>query len=139
MGQNVFAEWLAKQGYKVIQTQSSNWFEIAPKTFQAFPYHWVIKPTEDELEQLLKKNKAFSLRYSAPLSHHSGAISYHVVYQHGRYELFDLSKKARYDVRKGLDYAQVEQISLERLAEEGWALQSDTLHRQGRQDAIFAL
>jgi hypothetical protein len=49
-----------------------------------------------------------------------------------RYALDRLPKKARHDVQKGLSLAKVEQIPLERLAEEGWALRLETLARQGR-------
>jgi hypothetical protein len=35
-------------------------------------------------------------------------------------------------VKKGLEHCQVERISFERLADEGWNLQQDTLDRQGR-------
>ncbi len=130
-----FAEWFRRQGYKVVQSESSYWYEVAPKTFQAFPYHKKIQPEEAELMELLEKNKGLSLRYSSPLAHPEGVISYHVVQQHKNCELWELSKNARSDVRKGLEFAEVERISLERLADEGWALQSDTLHRQGREDA----
>ncbi len=135
MNSKNFAEWFRRQGYKVIQSESSCWYEVVPKTFQAFPYHQVIRPDEDELDELLKLHKGYSLRFSTPLNYPVGVISYHVIQHHGNYELSKLSKNARYDVRKGLDFAEVEQISLERLADEGWALQSDTLRRQGREDA----
>jgi hypothetical protein len=49
--------------------------------------------------------------------------------------LANLSKNARYDVRKGLEYATYEQISFGQLASEGWASRRDTLVRQGRESA----
>src|SRR5690606_29934136 len=40
-----------------------------------------------------------------------------------------------YDVRKGLDYATYEQISLRQLATDGWDIREDTLIRQDRESA----
>ena len=62
---SVFAEWLIRQGHRVERTASSYWYDAAPRIFQSFPYHWVIDPSEDELQQLLRCHKALGLRYSA--------------------------------------------------------------------------
>jgi hypothetical protein len=43
-----------------------------------------------------------------------------------------LKSQARNGVKRGLEHFQIEQISFERLATEGWALQYDTLVRQDR-------
>ena len=48
------------------------------------------------------------------------------------YDLTGLGKKARYDVRQGLGKCQIQQISFQELAQQGWRLQADTLDRQGR-------
>ncbi len=135
MNIETFAEWLRLQGYKVIRTRSSYWYEISPRIYQAFPYHWQIEPTEEELLELLQGYKAIGLRFSAPLLSSSGALSYHVVYKTPPYNLENLSKKARYDVRKGLRHYHVEEIPFRRLAAEGWQLRLETLERQGRQGA----
>ena len=57
--------------------------------------------------------------------------SYHVVL-HEPYDLTNLPHQARSGVKKGMNNFQVQQIPFERLAEEGWVLQQDTLDRQGR-------
>jgi hypothetical protein len=61
-----------------------------------------------------------------------------VVNRDKEYDITQLSKSTRYDVRKGLRYAGVEPISLKRLASEGWALRQETLARQGRSGAETA-
>ena len=132
MNADTFAEWLTRQGYSVVRTPSSYWYQVSPHIYQAFPYHWLIAPSQEELYQLLRQNRAIGLRYSTALDSSWGATSYHVVYGEQEYTLSDLPKKARYDVRKGLIHSSIEQISFSRLATEGWELRLETLSRQGR-------
>jgi hypothetical protein len=133
MTPEIFAEWLVRQGYRVMRTPSSYWFNQGPRVYQAFPYHWVIEPSRDEVLDFLRRYKAVGLRYSTPLEQTTGAISYHAVYDKPTYGLEQLSKWSRKNVRRGLKNCRVEPISFEQLAEEGWRLQLDTLARQGRQ------
>lgn len=129
------AEWLRRQGHRVVRTASSFWYQASNRVYQAFPYHWLITPTEEELDEFLKRERAIALRYSTPQTASIGQISYHVMYNEKTYDLDRLPKKARYDVRKGSAYAKVEPISFPRLAKEGWALRIETLARQGRSGA----
>jgi hypothetical protein len=135
MNAETFAEWLRRQGYRVIRTPSSYWYEAGSRVYQAFPYHWLIEPTEGELRGLLLKSNAIALRYSAPMSHPRGKVSYHMVCEDAIYDLPSLSRQARQNVRRGLEYARVEPIPMSRLASEGWTLRRETLERQGRTDA----
>jgi hypothetical protein len=128
----IFAESLRRQGHQVFRTASSYWYDHSPRVYQAFPYHWLIRPTERELTELLSDNKAICLRYSTPIDAALGRLSYHVVYDKPSYELDGLRKVARRDVRKGLRNCSVEAISFKRLADEGWELQLDTWDRQRR-------
>jgi hypothetical protein len=130
-----FAEWLRRQGYRVIRTASSYWYEISPRIYQAFPYQWVIEPQEKELTRLLCENRAIALRYSTPATAPQGKLSYHVVCEGSMYDLESLPRRASQNVRRALRYASVEPIPLSRLATEGWRLRSETLARQGRAEA----
>jgi hypothetical protein len=135
MNAETLAEWMKRQGHCVVQTSSSYWVEAGPRVYQAIPYHLLIAPSEEELNRFIREEKAIALRYSTPLDSPSGAYSYHVVRVPGDYTLEALPKKGRYDIRKGLGVAKVEQISFDRLAKEGWSLRLDTLLRQGRREA----
>lgn len=130
-----YDEWMRRQGYRVVQTASTHWVEYGPHVFQAIPFNQLITPSENELTEFLHREKAAALRYSTPLESKTGSLSYHVVYELDHYSLEELPKKARYDVRKGLSTASIEQVSLDRLAEEGWSVRAETLQRQGRSDA----
>ncbi|HSL42290.1 MAG TPA: hypothetical protein VK897_02585 [Anaerolineales bacterium] len=132
MNPDIFAEWLRRRGQLVVQTKSSYWASHGPRAFQAFPYHWLIEPTQAELQDFLKKYKAVALRYSTPLSSGVGHISYHAVLENTAYDFANLGKWARKNVRRGLSCCRVEPISFQRLADEGFLLQVDTLDRQGR-------
>jgi hypothetical protein len=131
----LFAEWLRRQGHIVIRTENSYWYNAGPRTFQAFPYHWMIQPTREELHRLIMGEGIMALRYSAPLAASEGMISYHVTLR-GPYNIETLRHQARGGIRRGLKASQIEQISFNRLAEEGWILQQDTLERQGRTSSM---
>ncbi|MBK7917810.1 MAG: hypothetical protein IPJ94_16410 [Chloroflexi bacterium] len=135
MSADVFAQWLRRQGHHVVRTTSSYWHSQGPRVYQAFPYHWIVEPSELELRGLLQEQKAIGLRYSTPCHAPVGKISYHVTYEEEAYRLEDLPKKARYDVRKGLAGVSIEPISFSRLATDGWRLRTETLERQGRYGA----
>ncbi len=136
MNADVFAEWLCRQGHQVVRTASSYWFDAAPRVLQAFPYHWLIEPGEDELREALAHGGAIALRYSAPLDHPAGKLSYHTVFKGPTYDMHRLSKGARADVRAALRQCSVAPIALSRLAAEGWALEADTIERQGREASM---
>lgn len=132
MNPEIFSEWLRRQGYRVVRTVNSYWFNQGPHVYQAFPYHWIISPNQAELVELMKLEKAIGLRYSTPLQAAQGSVSYHAVYELPDYDLEILGKWARKNVRRGLSRCAIEPISFERLAKDGFALQIDTLARQGR-------
>jgi hypothetical protein len=138
MNPETFARWLEKQGRRVVRTASSYWHAEGVRALQAFPYHWTIEPSEGELDELLRHEKAVCLRYSTPVGSPAGCLSYHVIREGPEYNLNDLGKWARKNVRRGLRNCRVEAISFDRLAEEGWALHSDTLERQQRQAGLSA-
>lgn len=132
MNAEILAEWFRSQGLKVYRSKSSHWVQAGPRILQAIPYHYVIEPTMDELNELLSDNGAIGLRYSTPLNASYGIASYHVVFTRDEYPLLSLPKKARHDVQRSMPAAAIEPISFARLASEGWRLRADTLQRQGR-------
>jgi hypothetical protein len=125
-------EWLRRQGHRIILGDSVCWYDAAPGIFQAFPYHPVVSPSEEELRRVLREGRVYGLRYSAPLASPFGKISYHVVYSKPVYGLDQVSRQTRQNVRKGISYASFEPVGFARLAEEGWPLRAETLARQGR-------
>ena len=135
MNADVMAEWFRRRGCRLLRSTSSYWYEASPRVYQAFPFHWLIEPSEQELRSLLVANRAIALRYSTPLTAPVGKVSYHMVCDEPAYCLKNLPRQVRQNVRHGLDYARIEPITLSRLAEEGWRLRQETLARQGRASA----
>lgn len=135
MTAEVFAEWLRRQGHNVVRTASTYWFDTEPRIFQAFPYHWVITPSEEELRGLMHERGILALRYSTPLDAPRGMVSYHVILK-GPYAMETLRSKPRNSIRTGLNHCSIERIPFERLSEEGWGLQQDTLQRQRRSSSM---
>ncbi len=125
-------EWLRRQGHRVTFSRSSCWYNAAPGILQAFPYHLLITPSEEELRQVFREGRAYGLRYSTPLRSPVGKLSYHIVYSGPVFGFDQVSRQTRQNVRKGIEYAVIEPISFARLAEEGWAVRADTLARQSR-------
>lgn len=135
MTPEIFAKWFRRQGHRVVRTESSYWVEVGSRSFQAFPYHWLISPSQRELDQLLRDHSAICLRYSTTWQSSVGAASYHVAFTGREYAINVLPKKTRPDIRHALQRGSVERVSFQRLAEEGWKLHLDTLRRQGREGA----
>lgn len=136
MTPEVFAEWLRRQGHRVVRTASTYWAEAGSHVYQAFPYHWVIQPTELEIKEFMARESVIGLRYSAPMTAGQGMASYHTVLDDRHYALEHLSSNARSKVRRGLRRCKVGFVSMEQLARDGWELQQDTIERQGRRDSM---
>ncbi len=132
MNAEVFAEWLRRQGHAVVHTQSSWWYDKGPRAYLAFPYHLLICPGNDELRILFREHRALCVRYSTTTDASVGIPSYHAVFDEPRYGFETLGRWARKNVRRGLRNSVVDTVSWERLANEGWELQADTLRRQNR-------
>jgi hypothetical protein len=128
----VFAEWLRRQRLRVVRTASSWWYEAGWHVYQAFPYHWLIRPQASELDELFRGEHALALRCTVPFDAPEGCVSYHAICEDRAYDLDTLHANARRVVRQGLQRAEVGPIPMTRILEEGWALELDTCRRQGR-------
>jgi hypothetical protein len=135
MNAEIFAEWLRRQGHKVYKTSGTYWFDAAPRVLQAFPYHWLIKPDDGELRNLMLQHGIVAVRYSTPVDYTPGKMSYHIVLNKC-YDMHSVKHQARNGVKIGLENFQVEEVSFERLRTEGWTLQEDTLIRQHRRSSM---
>jgi hypothetical protein len=133
---DIFAEWFQGQGQSVVRTKSSYWVENARHIYQAFPYHWIISPDDDEISDFLVSHSSIGLRYSTPLESQNGLISYHAVLENKQYDEYSVSKWSRKNIRRGLKNCQIRQIPFKLVAEDGWELQKDTLSRQGRKVSL---
>ena len=118
----------------MVRSESSYWHGQPLRSFQAFPYHHIIDPQEEELQRLLRDHKALALRYSTAFDAPLGYPSYHVVLEKRKYGIEILGKWARKNVRRGLRESAVRPISFQLLASDGWRLHQETLDRQKRDE-----
>lgn len=132
MTAEIYAEWLRRQGQRVLRTESSYWHSSGAGAYQAFPYQWLIDPTSAEISELLARHRVTVLRYSTRPESQKGYASYAIVFDEGSYDLERMGHRTRKNVRRGLRNCVVEPISFQRLVAEGWELRRDTLERQGR-------
>ncbi|MGA8762858.1 MAG: hypothetical protein WB562_08345 [Candidatus Sulfotelmatobacter sp.] len=132
MNPDIYSEWLRRQGHTVVRTDSSYWHSAGFGVYQAYPYHWLIEPGKEELQELRSRSRTLALRYSLPPAAACGTNSYHAVYTSSDYGFDTLGAWARKNVRRGLRQCTVAPISFARYVEEGWALRVDTLARQRR-------
>src|SRR5689334_13765829 len=118
MTADIYAEWMRLTGHPVARTPSSYWHSQNMRVWQAFPYHWQISPPEDEIGDLMRKNRLIGVRYSLPAAASSGMASYHVAYTGESYDLDQLSAWARKNVRRGMRECTVEPITFDRYVRE---------------------
>ena len=132
MNPDTYAQWLRGQGHAVVRTSSCYWHSEGLGVYQAFPYHWEVQPSEQELSQLFSQHRAVALRYCMPPESPQGCPSYSIVFEGKDYDIEKLGHRTRKNVRRGLRNCTVEQISFQRLVDDGWEVRQDTLGRQGR-------
>jgi hypothetical protein len=132
MDVEIFSEWLRRQGHRVVRTESAGWFDRGPRALLAFPWHRPIRPSREELVDLLRRERAVALRFAGPADAPGGVAGYDVVLEDPSYDLENVSGSTRPVVRKALARCEIAPLTLERYAREGWLLESDTRRRQGR-------
>lgn len=132
MDAEIYAEWLRRQGQRVVRTTGSYWHSERLRVYQAFPYHHLMTPSKLELSEMFSRHHATAVRYCEPADSRDGCASYSIVFEGDKYELDMLGYRTRKNVRRGLRYCDVEPISFRRLADEGWSVRTDALERQGR-------
>jgi hypothetical protein len=133
MNPEIYGEWLRRQGQRVVRTDSSYWHTEGLGVYQAFPYHWMIDPSEAELSELFTGHGVVALRYSMSPHSGKGCPSYAIVFEGENYDFENLGHRTRKNVRRGLRCCAVERIPFQQLVEQAWDLRRDALERQGRQ------
>jgi hypothetical protein len=132
-----YGRFLEAMGHHVVSSPSGSWFDINWSFYENIPPCGVIAPDREELDTILRQQRAIGLKYCAP-EEHVGKLSWFYVCQDKGYELSSLHPKMRNKVRQGLRQCTVEPISFEFLHDHGLPLNQDTLARQGRDDPTFS-
>lgn len=137
MNAKVYAEFLSRQGYHIVKTESCYWYDAHPAFYFYFPYHKLINPNDDELKRVFWGSRCTGMRFFTPMDC-IGKSSYMLVCSDKNYDLTSVdAKTARRQTRRGLENFEIKQFGLDELAKLGHVLYSDTLIRQGRNPLIW--
>jgi hypothetical protein len=134
MGEHsVFYEFYSNAGFKVYTSESGEWCELQRGMLISIPYHRLINPKQEELENLLKISGAWGLRFPTAVDNY-GFLSKLEVCDHFGYDLQFLKHKFRNRVVKGNQHCDIRPVDIEELRHEGYKLNMRTFQRQNRND-----
>ena len=132
-----FAEFLSRQGHRIVKTESCFWYDARPGFYFYFPYHKLITPSAEELKQILWGRRCIGARYFTPMDH-VGKESFTIVCSDKNYDITSVdAHHARRQTRRGLENFNIRQIEFKDLAKIGISLNNDTLIRQGRDPSTY--
>lgn len=133
MVDRVFYNFYKAAGFKVYSSQSTDWCEIQRGMLISIPFHRLVQPTTDELEQVLDSSGAIGLRY--PTSNENYGFESNLMFCRSvGYGSQHLQHRARNQVNKGQKYCTIKQVDFLELAEAGLQLNRKTCQRQNRDD-----
>ncbi len=130
---SVFYEFYSNAGFKVYTSPSGEWCELQRGMLISIPYHRLINPSQEELDNLLKVSGAWGLRFPTAVDNY-GFLSKLEVCNHFGYDLQFLKHKFRNRVVKGQQHCEIRAVSIQELRDEGYKLNLRTFQRQNRND-----
>ena len=137
MNPDVFAEFLSRQGHRIIKTESCYWYNSRSGFFFYFPYHRLITPSKEELRSLFLRGRCIGTRFFSPVNSF-GRKSYLIICSDKNYDLSSVDANyARRQTRRGLESFEFRQIDFRSLAIQGMQANFDTMSRQGRDPRIW--
>ena len=128
-----YINFLGATGKKAIPDDGYIWCYINWGFYQSFPVHRPIHPPRARISKILWETPAVGLRYGTDNHTGSGRSSFVYVCKKGEYTMNRLSANNRSKVRRGLKLCHIAPITnAEYFRKQGWALNAETLQRQGR-------
>ena len=124
-----YAGFLRMMGHTVRQSAGLFWFNAHPHVYMSFPFHRLVDPSSIIPREILGRD-GWLMRFPCDIT--EGRPSYRIVCDQRKYDLADLSPKARNQTRRGLEKCLVRPVSFDELAKEGIRLNNETIVRQGR-------
>ncbi len=133
MAETIFTEFFRKAGFRVFASPSAEWIEVQPGVLLSTPYHRLINPPDEELDELIARAGAFVLRYPTEADNY-GFDSHIQFCRTEGYGLEHLKRQARQQVKKGESHFIVRELADEDFVEETLQLIRKTCCRQRRHD-----
>jgi len=121
------ANFFERLGHRVVQTNSSYWYDVHRRFYLSFPHHRLVDPGADELYPLFMRLNA-GVRYFGPPGS-LGRLSYALICRDRSYDLDLLSPNIRSKVRRGLKHCKVDRLEPSYVMAYGKSVHDDTLRR----------
>ena len=133
MEHSVFYHFYKNAGFNVYTSRSAEWCAIQRGMLLSIPYHRLITPSQDELDDLLELSGVWGVRFPTSVENYGFSSKLEVCSQFG-YNLQSLKHKFRNRVQKGEQYCQIRPVGIQELKNDGYRLNLQTLRRQKRND-----
>ncbi|HEY2774544.1 MAG TPA: GNAT family N-acetyltransferase [Candidatus Binatia bacterium] len=128
------ARFYRHSGVRVAKSESSWWYQAAPRFLLAIPTHRPLSLAPQEASALIRREKLAGLRYMATDSD-GGRDSYQIVCDMADYSIEKLSANTRSRVRRGLSRNEIRRISGRELISIAGSAFVETMQRQNRASA----
>lgn len=135
MNEESYTKFMELCGHRVIETESGWWYSYLPQFYMGIPLHRPRPVSLEEIKFLHQHISRLGLVFACV--NRPNAQAQLILCKDKPYDFPSLSTKARNQTRRGLERCQVEQISFERLAREGLAINQSALERQRRRGRSF--
>jgi hypothetical protein len=126
------AAFFERLGHRVVQTESSYWYNVHPWFYLSFPFNRLVTPRPPEISRLCRGFYAGARFFAPPQA--TGRSSYMFMCRDRSYGLEGLSPNTRSKVRRGLKNCVVERLEPGYVRTRGRPLHEDTLRRIKVQD-----
>ncbi|MHC1717139.1 MAG: hypothetical protein AB9883_00570 [Acidaminococcaceae bacterium] len=133
MNNTIFADFFQKAGFRVLASQSSDWVEAQKGFLLSIPYHQLINPSVEELEELLASSGAIGVRFPTSVENYGFDSNLQFCRTVG-YSLENLKRQARQQVKKAEANFIIKELSPEILMSDELELLKKTCARQHRHD-----
>jgi hypothetical protein len=132
---SILARFLELRGRRIFSACGALWYTVPGRFLMSLPYQKMLDPDPEELRRMIRETGAFGVRF--PSLSWTGLESGLYVRSRGAYDISSLHTKHRPRVRHGQQHFEVRAAEKAELLDQGYALNLNTMARQGRYDPEF--
>jgi hypothetical protein len=132
---SALARFLELRGRRIVPACGALWYTVPGRFLMSLPYQTMLDPDPVELRRLIRDCHACGARF--PSTSWSGLDSGLYLLKRRDYDLSSVHSKHRPRVRRGMEHFEVRLATKSQLLQQGWALNLNTMARQGRYDPEF--
>jgi hypothetical protein len=132
-----FAQFMELRGRRIIECSGKLWYSTKMRIYMNIPYHEPFDPPHAEVAEMMRKMHVLGVRY--PSLCRAGLPSGIYICRQKSYGFSSLPPRQRTQVRRALERCEVRPADETELLIQGLQCNLDTMERQGRFDAEFAI